>query len=234
MNVKLLGLLVGSVLSILAAAQPLHVAGVVRTGPPPFEEGERLYRLEGDGCQTLMVAESLTLRREGEKRNLGRLRVAAVKDGYALARLDSSGETYPLKGDLAVRHERALALPGFPAPQVASTVSPEALVPARPSLAVPPDPSRFGRRETLYFLKGSGELSAAGLARLRAWVGDWGPGGRWILLVPARAPEALTRARVEALKGALRGLGVTEVEQQSLPSGPPARYDSISVSKESW
>ena len=196
MNATFLGFLLGS---ILAAAQPLRVVAVVRSGAPPFEEDERLYRLEGDGCQTLTVAEHLTLRREGEKRSLGRLRVAAVKDGYALARLDSPGETYPLKGDLAVRHERAIALPPLPLPSEAPMVASEALAPRSPGLAVPRDPSRCDRRETLYFLKGSGELSAAGLAKLRAWVGEWGAGGRWILLVPAGAPAALTQARLETL-----------------------------------
>ena len=231
MNATFLGILLGS---ILEAAQPLHVAGVVRTGPPPFEEGERLYRLEGNCCQTLSVAESLTLRREGEKRNLGRLRVEAVKDGYALARLASSGETYPLKGDLAVRHEKVLALPPLPLPSEAPRIPSEALAPHRPSLSVPRDHARFDRRETLYFLKDSGELSAAGLAKLRTWVEAWGAGGRWIFLVPEGAPAPLTQVRVETLRGALRRLGVTEVEQQSLPSGPPARYDSISLSKASW
>ncbi len=234
MKPMLLGCLLGS---MLVAAQPLRVVGVVRSGMPPFEEGERLYRLEGEGCPSLAPGELLTLRREGERRNLGRLQITVLKDGYALAQLAIPGETYPLKGDLAVRHEKALPLPAIPDPWAVLAIPSEAMAPRQPKLAIPSSPlTDGGHREPIYFLKGNAELSSAARIKLRAWVSAWGLDGRWILLIPAlpEIPAAITQARVEALKEALKGLGVGSVEQQSLPSTPPARYDSISVSKTSW
>ncbi len=231
MNMLLPALLLGTVL----VAQPLQVVGVLRTGMPPFEETERLYRLEGEGCQVLGVNELLTLRRQGERRNLGRLQIMAIKDGYALARLAVSGETYPLKGDLAVRHERVVALPALPPRQPEAAFPAEALAPRLPKLAIPASLAKDGLcRESIFFLKGSAELSPAAGVKLRAWVGAWGLDGRWALLVPAGPEPEISRARVEALRAALKGLGVMDLELRTLSTEPNARYDSISVSKEPW
>lgn len=222
---------------MLAAAPPLQVAGVVREGMPPFET-ERLYRLEGDGCQILRVSEFLTLLRAGERRQLGRLQVTTIKDGYALARLAAPGETYPLKGDLAVRHEMASALPAMPlwAPGEGLRAKDE-LAARVVKLTVPANPSKEGRhREPIFFLKGSAELSPAALAKLQGWVAAWGADGQWALLVPEdpAVPAALSGARAEALRGALDRLGVHGAELRAQPAAPASRYDSIHVSKEPW
>jgi len=235
MKAVFLGIILGS---MLTAAPPLQVAGVLRAGMPPYDESERLYRLEGEGCPTLGVSEYLTLQRSGERRNLGRLQVTAIKEGYALARLAVPGETYPLKGDLAVRHERVIALPALPKQTIEESSFPaEALAPRLPKLAIPLSPSKEAlHREPIFFYKGSAELSPAALLKLQSWVAAWGIPGRWVLLVPV-VPEllpAVSQARTEALQGALKHLGVKDVELRPMPPGPSAKYDSISVSKESW
>lgn len=223
---------------LAAAAPPLQVVGVVRTGLPPFEDGERLYRLEGETCQALRVNEFLTLRRAGERRQPGRLQVVVVKDGYALARLAAAGETYPLKGDRAVRHEQILPLPGLPLRMSGGPAVPAGdLAPRMPKLAVPANPSKKGiRRDSIFFLKGSPELSPAARVKLRSWVDAWGRDGRWALLVPAvpGLSEAVSRARVEALRAALKGLGVKDVELRAEPPGPLARHDAIHICREPW
>jgi hypothetical protein len=230
----LLGFLLGPMLS---AAPPLHVAGVVRVGIPPYDDGERLYRLEGDGCQALRVSEYLTLRRSSDRRNLGRLQVTIIKDGHALARLAVTGDTYPLKGDLAVRQERAVALPAFPLQTTGSTLHADALAPRIPKIPVPSNLVKKPlHQESIFFLKGSAELSPAARAKLRSWVSSWGLDGRWALLVPAvpELPLAIAQARVEALREAMKQLRVVEVELRPLPAGPSARYDAIRVSQEAW
>lgn len=230
----LLGLFVAP---LLMAAQPLQVVAVVRSGMPPFEEGGRLYRLEGDGCLALKVNEQLTLKRSGEARPLGRLEVTAVKDGYALAKLALSGETYPLKGDLAVRHEMIQSLPSLPVARQELPIPTEALAPRAPKAAIPQALLKAGnRRECIYFLKGNAELSPGALAKLRAWVQSWDLDGRWTILIPESAdiPQALSQARAEALKAGFKELGVSQVEIRPLPPEPPARYDSVYISKEPW
>ena len=230
----LLSLFVGS---ILAAATPLQVAGVVRVGIPPYEDSERLYRLEGDGWQALNLSEVLTLRRSGEPQTIARLQVTAIKDGYALARRSDSGETYPLKGDLALRRSKSLALPSFPK-RTDDVITPAiaTLSPQRPDLLASRSLAKGTlHQEPIYFLKESSKLSPAAETKLQSWVTAWGPSGRWVLQVPevqALSP-AISNARVEALKEALKGLGVKTVEVHSIPPEPPARYDSIRVSKES-
>jgi hypothetical protein len=226
------GLLLGP---LLLASPPLQVVAVVRAGMPPFEEDGRLYRLEGEGCQALRVSELLTLRRSGERRPLGRLEVTAVKDGFALARLALAGETYPLKGDLAVRHEMIRALPSLPGAAKDLTIPPEALAPRVPARGVPPALSRAGaRRESIFFLKGNAELSPGAIAKLRGWVEGWDPDGRWVVLVPENASQALVQARVEALRAGFKALGVNQVEMRALPPEVPGKYDLVYISKEPW
>lgn len=235
MRPLLFGFLLGSV---LMAVPPLQVAGVVRSGLPPYDETERFYRLEGEGSQVLHLNEYLTLRRVGERRQLGRLQVTALKDGYALARLAVPGETYPLKGDLIVRHERAAGLPGMPALALGVGLRPLGeFAPRSLQLTIPRSPSTERRhQESIYFLKGNAELSPAALVKLKTWVGAWGLDGRWVLRVPedATIPSALSQARGEALKKALRHLGVSGVELHPQGPGASSRFDSIHVAKEPW
>lgn len=221
---------------LLSGAPPLRVAGVVRDGMPPFEATERLYRLEGEGCLVLKVAEQVSLRRAGEARGLGRLEVTAVKDGYALARVSQAGQTYPLKGDLVVRHEQLQSLPPFPASQALALPGP-ALAPKLVKLSVPPSPRKGGlHRGTIFFLKGNAELSPGARAKLQAWATAWTFEGRWVIQVPEN-PEvlpALSQARAEALKGELAKLGLSQVECRTLPPEVAAKYDSVYISKEPW
>jgi len=235
MRQMLLGFLLGP---MLAGGPPLQVAGVVRSGVPPYDEAERLYRLEGEGSQVLQINEYLTLRRVGERRPLGRLQVMAIKDGYALARLTTPGETYPLKGDLIVRHERAVPLPVMPEPTSGEGLRPPGdLVPRVLQLTIPRSPSTEKlHQEPIFFLKGSAELSPAARVKLKAWVGAWGLEGRWVLRVPKdpQVPASLSQARVEALKQALGQLGVSDIEVDSQAPGVFSRFDSIHVAKEPW
>lgn len=215
----------------LLASPPLHVVGVVRSGMPPYEEA-RLYRLEGTGCLALRVGERLTLQRAGEARPLGRLQVTAVKSDHALAKLAESGETYPLKEDLAVRHEEAVSLPTFPTPPMPTgTVD---VAPKPPVSAQLPSPSKSGRRESIFFLKGSAELSAGARAKLAAWVKAWGSGGHWSVGCPEGAdlPPALQQARLEQLRNELLRLGVLQVTILPQPYEASDRYDPVFVCHE--
>lgn len=220
----LLAVLLGSA---LLASPPLHVAAVVRMGLPPFEDAARIYRLEGAGCLSLRVGEQLVLSRSGDRRRLGRLQVTAVKGDHALARLTSEGETYPLKGDLAVRHEEALGLPALPVPPM--PVGAADLAPKTPHSSQ--GPAKGG---PIFFLKGSAELSPGGRAKLAAWVKEGGSGRRWVLGFPEGPglPPALQKARLEHLRVELLRLGVAQVEVRSQAPGAPGRYDSISVNQE--
>lgn len=218
--------------SVLLASPPLHVAGVVRAGLPPYEDDVRVYRLEGAGCLALRVGERLTLLRAGEPRPLGRLQVTAVKGDHALAKLAVSGETYPLKDDLAVRHEEALNLPALPSPPIpVGTLD----VAPKPPLSAPVlSLSKAGQREPIYFRKGSAELSAGAKSKLAAWVKAWGWQGHWVLGCPQGSdlPATLQQARVEQLRAELERLGVLHVQILAQPEVASGRYDSVFVCRE--
>jgi hypothetical protein len=94
----------------------LRVVAVVRQGLPPYEEGERLYRLEGKDSSRLKVGDKILLLRAEEKICPGKLRVLEVHGEFVLADLDEEGDTYPLKGDLALRIEPPRPLPPLPTP----------------------------------------------------------------------------------------------------------------------
>ena len=221
-------------LTLLLASPPLHVAAVVRSGLPPYEDESRLYRLEGAGCLALRVGERLSLQRTGERRRLGRLQVTAIKGDHALARLVEGGEAYPLKGDLAVRYEEALGLPALP------TAPPPATPPdltVKPPLSAPVlAPSRVGHREPIFFLKGSAELSPGGRAKLAAWVKAWGVEGHWLVGCPEGAgwPPSLQEARLEQIRGELKRLGVGRVDLRSQAQEAPGKYDAVFVIQEPW
>jgi len=117
------------------AAAPLRVVSVDRPGLPPYEDDQRVYRLEGPECRTLRVGEILPLRRQGEPRRLGKLEVLSVHLDHADARLAEAGETFPLKGDEALCREPLRALP------LAASASPSPL-PAMDALRpLPPRPA---------------------------------------------------------------------------------------------
>ena len=217
----------------LCAASPLRVAAVLRTGLPPYDGGTKVYRLEGPGCAVLKVGESLVLKREGERRSLGRLEVVSVRADHADTRLAEPGELFPLKGDLAWRLEEILALPATPVPAPGSPLPKAAL---QPATVARPAPAITGRRpvhrEPIFFLKGDASLSPGAHAKLRGWVEAWGAGARWALESPAGADPAITDARTTALRAELSQLGVSSLEVKQGPAETPGRYDPVYVLSE--
>jgi len=101
-------------LALQAPAAPqgqggLRIVAVEQAGGPPYAPREgRVYRLGGGSISDVRVGELLIVRRPGEVRDLGLLRVVSVHGenfaaNSALAKLESRGETFPLKGDAADR-----------------------------------------------------------------------------------------------------------------------------------
>jgi len=216
------------------AAPPLQVAAVGRVGLPPYEGTERLYRLEGLGCQTLRVGESLLLQRPGDLRRLGRLEVLAVHLDHAQARLSLPGDTFPLKGDLAIRTEELHALPDLPGRAPQPLPVPSELCARTVTLTLPRSLGQGpSHREPIYFLKGDGSLSPGALVKLRAWVEAWGAEGQWSLECPP-ASSGLAELRLSALRAELQRLGVPRLEALFLSEGPQGPYDAIFVKKEPW
>lgn len=227
-------------LGLLQAGQPLHVACVVRQGLPPYEEeSQKFYRLEGDGCESLNIGELISLARPAEKRRIGRLKVTVVKGSYALAIVESPGETFPLRGDLVVRQEKLLQLPALPEPTaevLATDVGVhEPQVPEEvkrlPSMSAAEVAA--SKREPIYFLKDDAHLSPGALRKLAGWVEAWGKEGLWFLAFPAQpSPSSeLCRSRAEALKTELKQLGVERVEEHVLPTTEPGPYQAVYVGK---
>ena len=216
------------------AAPPLLVASVGRTGLPPYEGTERVYRLEGSGCQTLRVGEVLVLQRQGERRNLGRLEILSVHLDHAQARLAVPGDTFPLKGDLVIRTELLYALP-----EVTIAVQPPipALDTLRPRTITRTLPRSLGQgaiyREPIYFLKGDASLSPGAQTKLRTWVAAWGAERQWSLECPPGSGP-LSALRTSALSSELQRLGIPALEIKPLSEEPPGQYDAIYVKKEPW
>lgn len=256
MRFAVLLLLPGLPLSaLLSETAPLRVVAVVRQGPPPYEDEGRLYRLEGSGPVFLKLGDKLRLHRIGEGGSPGRLKVVEAHREFALAELEESGETYPLKGDLAHRIEPAHPLPALPAeePGIARPAltalevarplrglpaAPVQVVEQVPELAPPPAPSEAAamasKRQPIFFLKTNASLSPGALEKLRAAVLNWGPQGRWILGYPGiqGAVPALQQERLEGLRAELVRLGVGNVEFQIQPPEAPSKYDVVYVIQE--
>lgn len=216
------------------AAPPLRVVSVGRVGLPPYEGPERIYRLEGVGCQTLWVGEILVLQRPGERRGLGRLEILSVHPDHAQSRLSVPGDTFPLKGDLAIRAELLGALPEIP---VAVSAPISAMATLRPRTITRALPRSFDPgatyREPIYFLKGDASLSPGAQTKLRAWVESWGAKGQWSLECP-QAPDTLSTLRSLALRSELQRLGIPSLGILPLPEEPTERYDPIYVKKAPW
>lgn len=217
---------------------PLQIVSVGRTGLPPYESSDRVYRLEGGGCATLRVGEVVVLKREGERRNLGRLEVLSVHLDHAQAKLLLAGETFPLKGDLAVRMELLRPMPELPkAAEIPPLPGAAALRPTALKAALV---RSFGEgttyREPIYFLKGDASLSPGAVAKLGTWADAWGLKNQWTLECP-QPPGTLStllQERVSVLREELKRLGVTNLEVRAVPPEPPGRYDAIYVMSEPW
>jgi hypothetical protein len=207
--------------AVLGAQGPLHVVAVVRRGPPPYEAGDRYYRLDGGQNKGLRLGDRFIVKRAGDATTLGHLRLVEVHGQEADARFEPAGASYPMKGDLVLRD----VLKGIPAP---SPVDPEPL----PGLALPlPKPEAPPREGLLFFLPQKADLSLAGLKKLEGWVAAWGIGGRWAVQVPtARALRpALQKERAEAVQHALRALGIEDVKVESEPRTAESKYDPVWV-----
>jgi len=100
-SLRLLGLIL--LMGTLGWAGPLfQIAAVERQGLPPYEDNERLYRLEGRDYRHLSIGSLLEVRRDDDDRSIGLLRVSAIRPGHVLAMLAQPGDTYPMRGDWAV------------------------------------------------------------------------------------------------------------------------------------
>jgi hypothetical protein len=211
-------------LGTLAPGAPLAVTLVVRQGLPPYEDDNRLYRLEGEGCETLRPGQVVLLNRPRERRSLGQLEVVSVGSGFALARIRKAGSTYPMKGDLAIPRQPLHALPPLPVPEPLPARS---WAPAEPALAVPPRGAEH--REAIFFLADEATLTPGAKAKLKAWVAAWGRGGHWLLALPPAAVPPLADARVAALRAELGRLGVAAVDVGTTDQEAPGRFPAIFV-----
>nr|WP_320133116.1 hypothetical protein [uncultured Holophaga sp.] len=207
------------------SGSPLRVASVERSGPPPYEPGDRTYKVVGDGWEELRVGSSLDLHRPGTRKPSGRLVVYATGTGYVLARLATEGETYPLVGDLASSRDiRPRPLPEWPATAALPLPRLDHMEPATPH-------SSLALFESIFFVKGDGTLSPGGTRKVGAWVQAYGREGLWFLQVPKdpRVEEPLVQARCKALKDCLLQLGVRRVEIRTGAFEDHERYDLIHV-----
>lgn len=218
----------------LGAAAPLQVASVERTGLPPYE-GPRIYRIEGGGCATLRIGEILILRREGDPRQPGRLEVLSVHGTHAQAKLAVPGETFPLKGDVAVRTELLQVLPTIPPAAPGPLPPPQTFQPTTLAPA-PPEASAIPSREPIFFLAGDASLSPGAYLKLQAWTEGWGREGRWWVECPQvqAGGEALAQARIAVLATELQRLGIAAVHIRYGPAEAGGRYDAIYVMREPW
>jgi hypothetical protein len=193
-------LLVACLVAPLLAQAPLHIVGVERRGLPPYEEGARLYRLDGGEGSGLKLGDRLTVRRLGGS-TLALLKVVELKADWCLGVLDGVSTEAPMKGDFVLKSELS------PLPVLSAQRDPLTAWPTGPrpsSLEAPP------REGLIWFLPGSSELSPAGLAKVTGWVQAWGRDGRWSVLVGTakECPKALREARGRALAEALKALGI--------------------------
>lgn len=238
MSVLLLLSLAAAAAVPIAPAPPLAVAQVVREGWPPYEDANRLYRLEGEGCAQLQAGGILLLRRSREARALGRLEVVRVTPTFALARLAVPGETFPQRGDRVYQQEHLRALPALPSlAEPLAQPAPAAMEAPAPLPAAPgSEPGFATQREPLYFRQGETRLSPAGQTKLKAWVQAWGKTRRWSLACPPWPGEALdlSAARLTVLKDELKRLGVTRVDEVILSEEPPGRLPLIYVAADPW
>jgi hypothetical protein len=219
-------------------APPLTVARVVREGLPPYDDAaNRLYRLEGVGCDHLKPGSILLLHRDEERRLMASLEVVQVMPEYALARMASPGETFPLRGDLAFPKTGLQTLPLLPALGQGPGLPATALKPNNLARTAPgPEPGPPAQREALYFRVGESMITPGGQVKLQAWVQAWGKTRRWSLLCPPfpGEPLDLTAARITALTEALRALGVTRAEAVPMPDASPGRLPVIYLMAEPW
>jgi hypothetical protein len=201
----------------LGAQVSLRVVAVERQGLPPYEEGDRSYRLDGGRNRGLRAGDRLLVKRLGEARAFGHFWVTEVLQEQASARFVPILELHPMKGDLAILEvmkwmPKAVQVESDPLPLIPKPLA---------KVAAPP------REGVLFFLPQRAELSLAGLKKLEAWVEQWGAEGRWVIQVPAARSlkPVLQKQRAETLTAALRALGVTLVKLETTPRTAESKYD---------
>ena len=204
--------------------QDLRIVDVVRRGPPPYVEQDRLYRIEGGDCRNFKVGFELLIQGEESNGKGGKMVVCEVGDNYVLGRLIKQGASYPLKGDRL----RNLGDPRVLVPLPAiSVVNPAALE------IIPPPKEISEVIGTIYFKVGDATLSPKGQEKLKGWVEERGPGGRWQLSLVAHPSEAAALAplRVRTIRAELRRLGVQEVEEGPASTNAAGELPGIGLTR---
>jgi len=204
---------------VLGAQVPLHIVAVERKGLPPYEAADRIYRLDGGQSRGLRVGDRLLVKRSGEPRAIGHVRVVEVRGEQCETLFEPSGSTYPMKGDLVLREE--LKWPPLAGPL---DVDPLPVTsPPAPASEAPP------QEGLLFFLPQQADLSPAGLKKLETWVREWGAAGRWAVQVPSAKAlsTALQQRRADTLQAALRSLGVEEAKVETAPRTSDGKYDPV-------
>ena len=201
----------------LGAQVSLRVVAVERQGLPPYEEGDRSYRLDGGRNRGLRVGDRMLVKRPGEAWAFGHFWVTGVSMDQASARFVPVLDHSPMKGDLAI-----LEVLKWMPPTSRLEVDPLPLIPG-PSSKIEAPP----REGVLFFLPQRPELSLAGLKKLETWVEQWGTEGRWMIQVPAAKAlkPALQKQRAETLMAALRALGIAQVKLETTPRVAESKYD---------
>jgi hypothetical protein len=161
----------------------------------------------------------------------GELIVLSNESGYALAKLHQPGATFPMRGDLALLPEPLRSLPALPGASqpLPMPLAPATPAPEPPSLAPPPPPPGADHQEPIFFLPQGTSLTPGAKDKLKAWVGAWGAGGRWVLALPLGQGSGLTEARLQALREELMRLGVAKVETDATAQQAPGKYPAIFV-----
>jgi hypothetical protein len=201
----------------LSAQVALRIVAVERHGLPPYEESDRVYRLDGGKDHGLRVGDRLLVKRPGEVHAFGHLWVTELLRDRAGARFEPLAATAPMKGDIAILEEMKW-MPGT------APMETDLLPVISPPLNRPEAPPREG---VLFFLPQQAELSLAGMRKLETWVEQWGAEGRWVIQVPAvkALKPALQKQRAETLLAALKALGITSVKLETNPRATESKYD---------
>lgn len=101
----------------------MRVTAVVRQGPPPYVEEDRLYRIEGEGILGVRKGDQLQLRKAQGGQSCGVVTVVQVFDWYLLGKMTQKGNAYPVKGDFAfplgASQDRKASRPLLPGPKSA-------------------------------------------------------------------------------------------------------------------
>ena len=106
----------------------------------------------------------------------------------------------------------------------------------RPAVGQTSEPAPVHPRllEPVYFLEGDGALSPKGREKLGRIVETWGADGAWSLSLPEDRilPARIREARIQAVRRALRNLGVQRLEVRAAELQPGDRGDVLYVARD--